>query len=71
MKDQVQNTPTRILRLKEVCSRVGLCRASIYRMVRGGEFPRSVLLGARSVGWRESDVEAWLSSRQPNAPVGL
>lgn len=53
----------RILRLREVCERVGLSRASIYRGVNRGEFPRSVSLGGRSIGWRESDINAWIASR--------
>lgn len=69
---QVQNSnPTKILRMKQVAERCGVCRALIYRYIRAGKFPASVRLGERAVGWRESDVEAWLSSRQSNTPAGL
>jgi prophage regulatory protein len=38
----------------------GLSRSSIYLRVAQGTFPKQVSLGARAVGWRESDVEAWI-----------
>jgi prophage regulatory protein len=31
------------------------------------EFPQPVALGARLVGWRESDIEAWLAAREVKA----
>lgn len=61
--------PTKILRLKQVVDRCGICRALVYRYIREGKFPASIQLGERAVGWYEHDVEAWLSSRASNAPV--
>ena len=58
-----QNNPTRILRLKEVVSRVSLCKAMIYRLQAQGNFPKSIKLGQRATGWYEHDIEAWLSNR--------
>jgi prophage regulatory protein len=52
-----------ILRLPQVKFRVGLSRSSIYLAVSQGKFPRPVSLGARAVGWLESEVDAWLSQR--------
>ncbi len=52
-----------ILRLPQVKIRVGLSRSSIYLGVSQGKFPRPVSLGARAVGWLESEVDAWLSQR--------
>jgi prophage regulatory protein len=52
-----------ILRLPQVKIRVGLSRSSIYLAISRGNFPRPVNLGARAVGWLESDVEAWLLQR--------
>jgi prophage regulatory protein len=43
----------RILRLPEVKSRVGLCRASIYNHMAQGSFPKPISLGLRAVGWLE------------------
>ncbi len=54
---------TVILRLPELCKRVGLCRSSVYALVRSGQFPRPIPLTARAVGWRDAEVEGWLQSR--------
>ena len=54
------NSPDRILRLKTVLDRTGLCRSTLYRKMDAGTFPRNVRISARCVGWRESAVEAWM-----------
>jgi prophage regulatory protein len=53
----------RFLRLSEVRNRVPFSRASTYRLIASGEFPKPCPLGARAVGWRESEVNAWMASR--------
>jgi prophage regulatory protein len=52
-----------ILRLPEVRAITGLSRATIYRAISNGSFPRSIKLTENSVGWLESDIEAWLQQR--------
>ena len=53
----------RILRLKTVMGRTGLTRSMAYAMVKDGLFPSPINLGARAVGWLESEVDAWIASR--------
>ena len=55
--------PARILRWPEVEARTGLSRSTIYRWRRAGRFPPAVVMGARTVGWIESDVDAWIRAR--------
>ncbi len=57
------NQPYRILRLPEIIGRVGLRRASIYLHISKGLFPKPISLGARAVGWLESDIDGWISAR--------
>jgi prophage regulatory protein len=52
-----------MLRLPEVKSRVGLSRSAIYLAISREEFPRPVPLGARAVGWLESEIEEWIRVR--------
>lgn len=59
----------RILRRLEVEARTGLARATIYARLKNQDFPEPVRLGKRAIGWRESDISAWLSSR-PSAYAG-
>jgi prophage regulatory protein len=53
----------RILRLPEVKANVGLSRSTIYLRIEEGSFPKPISLGARAVGWLESDIEAWVSKQ--------
>jgi prophage regulatory protein len=57
----------RILRLPEVKTATGKSRSSIYLGVANGTFPAPVALGPRSVGWRESELTAWLDSLRTKA----
>ena len=52
---------SRILRLKSVLNRTGLSRSTLYRKIERGTFPMQVRISDRCIGWRESDVERWLS----------
>ena len=52
-----------VLRLPLVKARTGLSRSTIYLRIAEGTFPKPVSLGARAVGWLESDIEQWLISR--------
>jgi prophage regulatory protein len=54
---------TRLIRIAEVESLVGLRKSSIYKFMQRGEFPRPVVLGRRSVRWRACDVHAWIAER--------
>ena len=53
----------RILRLPTVKARTGLSRSTIYSRISDGNFVRPVKIGPRSVGWLESEIEAWIQSQ--------
>ncbi len=61
--EHTTNPPTRFLRLPEVQARTGLSRSTIYVRLGEGRFPRPVSLGARAVGWIESEVDEWIRER--------
>lgn len=56
-------TAERLLRRAQVEQMTGLPRASIYRIMEEGKFPRPVRLTARAVAWRATDVQKWIASR--------
>ena len=58
-------TTDRIVRPNEAAKIVGAHRLTLYRWMKQGRFPATVKLGPQSVGWRLSDLEAWLSERGP------
>ena len=52
--------PIRIIRMADVQARTGLSRSTIYQWVSDGSFPQPIRLGARAIGWIESEVDAWI-----------
>lgn len=54
---------TEIERLPSVVKRTTLSRSGIYALMKAGLFPRPLRLGARAIGWRREDIEAWIAAR--------
>lgn len=52
-----------IWRLPRVIAVIGMGRSWVYCAVAEGRFPAPVRLAVRAVGWKRSDVMAWLDSR--------
>jgi prophage regulatory protein len=52
-----------ILRKPDVLRMIGMKQTWLHTASRTGEFPAPVRLGKRAMGWKRSDVEAWLASR--------
>ncbi|VVE15640.1 hypothetical protein PCO31110_02902 [Pandoraea communis] len=58
------NPPIRILRLKDVQQRIGISRPTVYRWLdKDPSFPKPVSLGSHSIGFVESEIDAWLEAR--------
>ena len=53
----------KIIRLPAVKEKTGLSRSSIYLRMSKAEFPKSISLGDRAIGWLESDIEQWIDER--------
>lgn len=53
-----------IWRLPRVAATIGMGRSWIYLAVQEGRFPAPIRIGSRAIGWKRSDVLAWLDSRQ-------
>jgi len=64
MTEQTKPAP-RILRRPEVETKTGLGTSALYKRVKDGLFPAPIRLGsgARSVGWVEADVNAWIEEQ--------
>lgn len=69
VEPEQQNTVTVILRRRQVEARTSLSRSAIYDRLdpnsprHDATFPKQVKLGSSSVGWLESEIEAWLAAR--------
>lgn len=51
----------RIIRLKTVLDRTGLSRATLYRKIGEGSFPRQIRISIHGAGWHESAVNRWIA----------
>ena len=51
------------LRLNEVCAKVGVSRATLYRRVRDGSFPAPFRVGPRASRWRLDEVEEYMAGQ--------
>jgi prophage regulatory protein len=58
-----------ILRIADLSRALGLCRSTIYRMMQRDHFPAQVRLSEHAVGWKTSDIDAWLATREASRGV--
>jgi prophage regulatory protein len=56
----------KFLRLPEVLGIIGISRSKLYADIKAGAFPPPVSLGARAVGWINTEVDSWMMA-QANA----
>src|SRR6516164_4902585 len=52
--------PMRLLKKSEVLAIVGVTYPSVWTWMRAGNFPRSRIVGGRSM-WRSDEIDAWLA----------
>ena len=70
METHTSNTPTTLkqlqtalIRRKEVERLTALSRSRIYELMRKGDFPTPINLGAQSVAWVEVEIHQWIAER--------
>ena len=51
----------RFVGIRDVARRTALSRTTIARSVKAGSFPAPVRFSATSVGWYESEIDAWIA----------
>jgi prophage regulatory protein len=55
----------RILRIKEVAEVIGLSESAVRKKIANcDDFPVPIRLGARAIGIRSEELEAWIEERQ-------
>lgn len=53
----------RLIRRREVLSRIGLGQTVLYQMISEGRFPAPIPISSQAVAWLESEVDAWIQQR--------
>lgn len=61
--------PERLLPMRAVRDQVALHPATIYGMIKDGEFPKPIKMGRRSL-WIESEIQAWIQARIAESRMG-
>ncbi len=51
---------TKLIRIEEVSSLVGMKKSAIYQRISENTFPSPIKLGARSSRWNLAEVLAWI-----------
>jgi prophage regulatory protein len=54
---------SRYVRVNQLTQLIPISKASVWRKVKEGSFPKPIKLGERITAWRMEDVEAWLTAR--------
>jgi len=57
----ISKPPTRLLDRIEVCAIANVTYPTIWAWMRDGKFPRSRIVGGKSM-WLSSEIEEWLAS---------
>lgn len=59
----------RLLRLPEVCTRVGLSRTEIYRRIQRKTFPSPIQIGPQTSAWDSVAIDRWVDAQVSRAAV--
>lgn len=53
-----------MLSVKEILKILGISRSTLYRLINNDStFPKPIKLGARRVGFRDTDLNDWVDSQ--------
>ena len=52
-----------IIRLKQTIEKTGLSRSTLYALISRGEFVTKIKLSPRTMGFLESEIDAWILGR--------
>lgn len=58
-----QASGPRFYRMDQLLNLIPLSKATVWRKVKDGSFPRPVKLSVRITAWRADEIAAWLNQR--------
>ena len=62
----MQENRIKLIKLPQVMKITTLSRATVYRLIAKGEFPKQIKLSERASAWIEHEVLEWLDNRINN-----
>ncbi|EFJ93866.1 transcriptional regulator, AlpA family [Escherichia coli MS 153-1] len=60
MKENIETSVKRFIRVPDVLNRVGFSRTTLYERIKEGNFPDRVKIGPRCVAFVESEIDEWI-----------
>ena len=57
------NVPTPLLSSTQLCSFLGISKATLYRRLGDSLLPKPIYVGKKMPRWRAEVIEAWLNSQ--------
>ena len=54
----------RCVRIMQVCEMMGMSKASVYRKMTDGTYPKSFKIGESMSAWRVATIEAWIAEKE-------
>lgn len=68
-----QGSSLRIIRMKELVSKVGYARSTIHALIKEGRFPEPFKLvpNGRANGWLEETIDKWMQDRADGAKQSI
>lgn len=64
LKRSFQSRVSPVLRIEQVAQLLGCSIKHVQNLQKAGELPPRTRVSDRIIGWRERDLEAWLTSRR-------
>lgn len=53
-----------LLRIGDVCRKVGVSRPQVYKLMKTADFPRPVHLSARGRAWPADELDEWIMRKR-------
>lgn len=53
----------KLIKLRDVMALTSLARATVYKYISEGRFPKQVNLGGNCVAWVEAEIMEWIEQR--------
>jgi prophage regulatory protein len=60
----MQHDYPKIFRFNDLKILLKVSRSTIDRWEKAGSFPKRIILGENSIGWRSTDISNWIDSRR-------
>ncbi len=61
--------PDNILRNTKAAKFLGISNTTLWRLSQTAGFPKKIIITSRAVGFRESELNAWLDAQRQGAEI--